>query len=87
MSVTSALNRRPRSGSGDTDEEDGAARVGDIQATLCDLVEQVAAQAARQVKLERHVADLGKVLGELGVDVSDRLRRLERAGGVGTVKD
>lgn len=53
-------------------------RVRQIQEALANLAEQVATQAEHQVMLERRLDDMGKVLGGFGVEVSDRLDRLER---------
>lgn len=48
-----------------------------IEATLTDLADRVARQSKRQITMERHLADLGKVLGHLGVETENRLELLE----------
>ncbi len=50
-----------------------------LQAALARLSEELAEEVRRRDDLSRQLADLGKVLGELGVEIDDRFEVLERA--------
>lgn len=52
-------------------------RLAQVEGALSSLADQVAKQYQSQVTLQGHVTDLGKVLGELGVEVDDRLSLVE----------
>lgn len=53
-------------------------RVKELQEALANLAGEVARQAEHQITLEQRLDDLGKVLGQLGVEVDDRVGRLEQ---------
>jgi uncharacterized small protein (DUF1192 family) len=53
-------------------------RVRELQEALANLAGEVARQAEHQITLEQRLDDLGKVLGQLGVEVDDRVGRLEQ---------
>ncbi len=57
---------------------EAAERTRHLQAALARLGEQVAHQVQRQATTERHLADLGKVLGQLGLEVDERLALVEQ---------
>ncbi|HSH58310.1 MAG TPA: hypothetical protein VK988_01465 [Acidimicrobiales bacterium] len=52
-------------------------QVAGTRSQLVSIATQLAAQQLSQSSLERHVADLGKVLGKLGIEVDDRLTVVE----------
>ncbi len=52
-------------------------RIARLEATVGALVEQLAAQSQLRASTDRHLADLGQVLGQLGVDMEDRLALIE----------
>ncbi len=52
-------------------------RIARLETTVGALVEQLAAQSQLRASTERHLADLGQVLGQLGVDMEDRLALIE----------
>ncbi len=54
-----------------------AHQVAQLEKALSVLTEQVATQSRLRASTERHVADLGQVLGQLGLDVDDRLALIE----------
>ncbi len=57
---------------------DGLAhQVAQLEKALRVLTEQVVTQSRLRASTERHVADLGQVLGQLGLDVDDRLALIE----------
>lgn len=49
-----------------------------LEVAVTRLTDQVARQAERHTTMERHLADLGRVLGELGVEAEDRLQLIEK---------
>lgn len=53
------------------------ARLAKVEAALSSLAEQVSIQYRSHVSLEGHVADLGKVLGEVGLEIDSRLGNVE----------
>ncbi len=57
--------------------DDLAHQVARLEKSLSVLTEQVATQSRLRASTERHVADLGQVLGQLGLDVDDRLALIE----------
>lgn len=61
----------PRS---DGDVRDRLAR---METAITELADLLARQSERQATMERHLADLGKVLGHLGVETEERLGMLE----------
>ncbi|HEV2810934.1 MAG TPA: hypothetical protein VGV93_11135 [Acidimicrobiales bacterium] len=61
----------PRS---DGDVRDRLAR---METAITGLADLLARQSERQATMERHLADLGKVLGHLGVETEERLGMLE----------
>jgi hypothetical protein len=54
-----------------------AERLAAVRRELNAMAEQLRAQHQSRASLERHVADLGKVLGQLGLEVNDRLDLVE----------
>ncbi len=58
---------------------DSDLRVAQLQAALARLSEELAEEVRRRDDLARQLADLGKVLGELGVEIDDRFDAHERA--------
>lgn len=52
-------------------------RVKQLQVALANLAQQVARQTQHLAVLDSHVSDLGRVLGQLGVEVDERITRLE----------
>jgi predicted ribonuclease YlaK len=58
-------------------EAAGGAGQPHLALAMAALAEQVAQQAKRQATMERHLADLGKVLGQLGLEVDERLGMVE----------
>ena len=61
----------PRSGDHVTD------RLARMETAITGLADLLARQSERQVTMERHLADLGRVLGQLGVETEERLGMLE----------
>lgn len=59
-------------------EADLGKRLAHLEAAITRLADQVARQSERQITMERHLADFGKVLGQLGVETEDRLELVER---------
>ncbi|HWH34427.1 MAG TPA: hypothetical protein VNT56_03835 [Acidimicrobiales bacterium] len=59
---------------------DESERVREVQGALANLAEQVARQTRHLAVLEGHISDLGRVLGQLGVEVDERIGRLEATG-------
>ena len=49
-----------------------------LEGVITRLADQVARQYERQITMERHLAELGMVLGQLGVEVEGRLGLVER---------
>ena len=52
-------------------------RLARMETALTELADLLARQSQRQATMERHLADLGKVLGHLGVETEERLGMLE----------
>ncbi len=48
-----------------------------LRRDMTSMAEQIATQHQSQASLERHVANLGKVLGQLGLEIDDRLTLVE----------
>lgn len=61
----------PRSGGDVTD------RLARMETAITGLADLLARQSERQATMERHLADLGKVLGQLGMETEERLGMLE----------
>ena len=61
----------PRSGDHVTD------RLARMETAITGLADLLARQSERQSTMERHLADLGKVLGHLGLETEERLAMLE----------
>ncbi len=68
-------------GSQPVPDEDLNRRLVAMEAAITRLVDQAARQAERQSLMEQHLADLGKVFGELAAENDDRqgLHELRRA--------
>jgi hypothetical protein len=49
-----------------------------LEGVITRLADQVASQYERQITMERHLGELGMVLGQLGVEVEARLELVER---------
>jgi hypothetical protein len=49
-----------------------------LEGVITRLADEVACQYERQITMERHLAELGMVLGQLGVEVEGRLGLVER---------
>lgn len=58
--------------------DDEAEQAAGLRAALANLAGEVAKQAEHLDTIERHLDALAKVVGQLGVEVDDRLGRLER---------
>lgn len=54
-----------------------AERLAGVQRDLASMAQRLATQHQSQVSLEGHVADLGRVLGQLGLEIDDRLTLVE----------
>ncbi len=52
-------------------------RLAQVEKAFGALAEQVRGHHRGQASLEGHVSDLGKVLGQLGVEVDDRFANVE----------
>lgn len=56
---------------------DVAQRLARLEVAIARLVDQVDRQSQRQTTMERHLTDLGKVLGQLGVETDTRMALVE----------
>ncbi|MDQ3353590.1 MAG: hypothetical protein M3507_03730 [Actinomycetota bacterium] len=54
-----------------------AERLATMRSDLASLAQRMGDQEQSQASLQRHVANLGKVVGQLGLEVDDRLTLVE----------
>lgn len=72
------VDRTPARRPGPGADPDLIRRLTRLELTVSSLTDQMARQSERQATMERHLADLGRVLGELGVEAEDRLCLIEK---------